>query len=638
MPVSMLVKSSPILFALALALPLRAAPGSQSLVTDSEIFRQYQERRAIAIDKTLLPLDPHDLSKGGVMNVAASFYRRANVDWANARLARIDAAVPTGDMFWMYPMATVMETGRDVMTEANRSRILQLWRTYFPYRGDTENHWLLYYSSLYLAAEAFPAERGLAWFNGKSSAENRAEARSYIEEWMRITTNYGQGEFNSPNYIEEYVAPLALLAGWAKDNRLRQEARMTLDYVLFDYAVEQLGGEYGGAHSRIYPWQAVQPGHTPAAAIGWLVFGLGDYQPSGTTTILAMSGYMPPPILYRIAHDRSQPYTDVSLKRTRWRMRHAGPESFPVAGRMTTRVYKYTYMDPDFVIGSCQGGLLQPIQQETWSLIWRVDHDAYDRQNTFFGLQPHSSPREGTMYFAGAYDTVTNLITRSKVDYDSPDKWSGGSPYEQVAQAGPALIALYDIPARARFPHVTTFFSRDLQLRDIDESGWIFCQGGPAYVAYLPFAPGEWKPLGWTGLLGSGAGGWFSIGFSSYSKGDRCIVSGSLKNGYVVQVAPARDFRSFDEFKAAVRALPVKYSLRPEPAAEFTTLQGARMTVRYGSVPVVNGTDVDYPGWPFFESPFADVRRGTGTLDIHYGAEHYILDFRKLTITDTFAP
>ena len=538
----------------------------------------------------------------------------------------------------MYPMATVMETGGDVMTPANRARIMELWRTYFPFRGDTENHWLLYYSSLYLAAEAFPAGGRGAWYNGKTSEENRAEARSYVEDWMRITTTYGQGEFNSPNYMEEYVAPLALLAGWARDNRLRQEARMTLDYVLLDYAMEELNGEYGGAHSRIYPWQVVQPGHTPAAAIGWLVFGLGEYQPSGTTTILAMSGYVPPPILYRIAHDRERPYTDVALKRTRWRMRHAGPEAVTVAGRSTARVYKYTYMDPDFVIGSCQGGLLQPIQQETWSLIWREDRDLFTRQNTFFGLQPSSSPEEGTMYFSGKWDTVTNLISRSKVDYDSPDKMAGGSPYEQVAQEGPALIALYDLPVHARFPHITTFFSRDLESHEADESGWIFCQGGPAYFAYLPFAPGEWKPLGWTGLLASGAGGWFSIGFKEYSKGDQCLVSGSLKNGYIVQVAPARAFRSFDDFKAAIRALPVQFSLQPVPQAEFTTLDGSTMRVRYGAIPVLNGVPVDYSRWPSFESPFANSREGTGIFDIHYGPEHYILNFRKLTITDTFAP
>ena len=41
-----------------------------------------------------------------------------------------------------------------------------------------------------------------------------AEARGYLEHWMNVTTAHGQGEYDSPNYIGEYVAPLSLLAGW----------------------------------------------------------------------------------------------------------------------------------------------------------------------------------------------------------------------------------------------------------------------------------------------------------------------------------------------------------------------------------------------------------------------------------------
>jgi len=631
------------IFALLIAVPalvcgLRAQSPSEGGPSDSEIFRQFQQRRARALLASVATVNPHDLGTGGVMNVAASFYLHSNLDWANARLAKINAVMPTGDMFWMYPMVTAMEAGRDDMNVANRARIRELWRTYFPYRGDTENHWLIYYSTLYLAAEANPEAGSVAWYNGKSSAENMAEARSYIEDWMGITTAYGQGEFSSPNYLEEYTAPLALLAGWAQDTQFRQEARMMLDYIFFDYVVEELNGEYGGAHSRIYPWQVVQPGHTPAAAIGWLLFGLGDYQASGTATILAMSGYTPPTILYRIARDRDRPYTDIALKRTRWRMRHAGPDAFEVEGKSTVPVYKYTYMDPDFVIGSIQGGLLQPIQQETWSLIWREKPPLFARQNTFFGLQPYSSPYEGTMYFASRWDTATDLIARSKADYDSPDKLIGGSPYEQVCQSGPALIALYNMPADTRFPHITTFFSRDLARREQDPSGWIFCQGGPTYFAYLPFAPGEWKPMGWTGLMQKGAGGWFSLGYKDYSKGDLCLVSNSLQNGYIVQVAPARAYRSFADFRSAVRALPVSFSLDQGPEARFTALDGTQFHARYGDTPEINGLPLDTSSWTLFENPFGSSARESGLLDIHYGSEHYVLDFKKLTIKDSFVP
>ena len=625
--------------AAALSGGLRAQSPSAYPISDAEILRQYEQRRSSALEKQRTLTDPKVYDTRYL--AAADFYGGVNLDSANALTAKIAAGKQAGDMFWMFPMVTLMEAGRNGMTAANRARLQDLWRTYFPYRGDTENHWLLYYSTLCLAAELNPGAGPGAWFNGKSSEENIAEARSYIEEWMRITVSYGQGEFDSPNYLEEYTAPLALLAGWERDPKFRQEARMMLDYIFYDYAVDQLNGASGGAHSRIYPDQVLQPGQTPAAAIGWLLFGLGEYSPRSTVAILAISGYTPPPILYRIAHDRSQPYVDRELKRTRWQMRYAGANAFSIEGKATERVYKYTYMGRDFVIGSCQGGLLQPIQQQSWSMIWR-EAKTLNRENTFFGLQPFSSALEGMKYFAWARpDTFIGSVIggpNAKADYDSPDKLEGGSPYEQIFQNGPALVALYDVPPGARFPGIDTFFSRDLTHRDPDKSGWIFCQGGPAYFACRPFAPWEWKPWGWTGVMKGGKGGWFSSGFFTWGKNNHCLVSGSLKNGYIVQAASASDYRSFEQFKGAVRALPVHFALEPIPEASFRSLDGAILHARYGGDLDVNGAAVDHAHWPLFDNPFGHAERDAQRLEIRYGDERYLLDFKNTTVEDSIAP
>src|SRR5690606_2260961 len=96
----------------------------------------------------------------------------------------------------------------------------------------------------------------------------------------------------------------------------------------------------------------------------------------------------------------------------------------------TAPVYKTSYVDPDFILGSSQGGLLQPIQQSTWNLIWRTPNAVMDCP-TFFGTQPYYSDVEGSMYFSADPDVVTDLIVRSKADYNSPDKLPGGSPYEE---------------------------------------------------------------------------------------------------------------------------------------------------------------------------------------------------------------
>ena len=609
---------------------------------DADITQRYLERRDILIAKAVATVDPDANPKptGNYMGIAACLQTGQRVDAALKRLGQLMEPMPTQNMFWAYPMVSVMMAGRENLDEASWDRIQELWKIYWPNRGDTENHWAMSYATRYLVAQTWPEAGPEDWFNGKSSVENLANAKSYIEHWMKITTSYGQGEYDSPNYIEEYIIPMALLAGWAEDPELRQKARMMLDYLIFDYAVEQVDGSYGGAHSRVYPKQIMVPGNAYSSTLGAFAFGLGDNPGTARAgnILLALSGYVPPPILERVARDRDEPYVERELKRTRWRMRNAGPQSFVIHDKRTVPVYKYSYMDRDFALGSTQGGLLQPIQQQTWSLKWRTDLPLAEAANTFFAVHPYSSAFEGTMYFGADWDTVTDLIARSKVDYDSPDKLASGSPYEQVFQHGTALIALYDIKPGTRFPHITTFFSRDLKDLDEDASGWIFAQGGPTYIAYRPFAPGDWKPNDWTGLLAGGAGAWISANADKWGTGHKCLVSESLKNGYVVQVAPVRDYASFADFKAAVRALPISFSIKGTPEAAFTALDGTVLSASYDDTPTINGEPVDYANWPLYDSPFAYEEKGSQRLEIRHGGERYRLDFTRPSSLITVDP
>jgi hypothetical protein len=615
----------PALSAFAVPVPATPDPLGQP---PAELARAFEARRGQVIADALTRIDPANTEAGGLLAVAVAYAQGEHLDWARARLA-FHTEKPAGAMFWMYPMVLLMKAGAEHLTADDWALIRQSWVDYFPYRGDTENHWLMYYGSLFLAAETWPDLGPEGWYNGKSSAENRAEAKAWILEWMRITTSYGQGEYDSPNYINPFLNPLAMLAAWAHDADLRHRAQMMMTYIIADYAAEQIGGNYGGAYSRVYPRPAMQPALVSSSAYGWYLFGLGDFFPDGGVQLLALSGYQPPPILHRIAHDRREAHEHRELKRTRWRMRHAGPDAFEVAGLLTQPVYKTSYLTADYILGSSQGGLLQPIQHRTWSLVW---HEANPTgvANTFFALHPYHSPLEGTMYFAADWDLVTDLIARSKVDYNSADKLVGGSPYEQVFQHRAALIGLYDIPAGTDFPFLTAFFSKDTAERVECDSGWIFTRGGPTYIAYRPLAPGQWKAANWTGLLAGGAGAWISSGFENWGTGHDAYVSEHPRNGYVVQVASAHEFDSYAAFQAAVRALPLEFSLDgAKPRVTFTTLDGTRLEAAYDAPLVINGTPQSREGWPLFDGPFLSAERESQTLTLSHGSETLHLDFKR---------
>jgi hypothetical protein len=100
-------------------------------------------------------------------------------------------------------------------------------------------------------------------------------------------------------------------------------------------------------------------------------------------------------------------------------------------------------------------------------------------------------------------------------------------------------------------------------------------------------------------------------------------------------VAPVRDFKSYEDFKKAMRALPLKFATEPVPEVTFTSLDGRVLHARYGEAPAVGGQPVDYADWPLFDSPFAHEVRDSGRLEIRHGEQRYVLDFKKNLIQES---
>ena len=540
-----------------------------------------------------------DLSKGSYGNIAAKLALGQDLEWCSKQLEALLAQGPSGDMFWMLPVTAIAYVDKGQLTPAARDALKRAWKTYAPYRGDTENHLLLYYTCLYLMSQLWPDAE---WYTGKSSAENLREAEAWIDGWVKLTTTRGQGEYDCTHYMGVYLLPMSYLSAWAKDPRMQKKATMTLDYIIADYAVENLNGIYTGAHARTDDKQVVEKWTGVSGDFGWTLFGLGpkpDLPYHYVLYYLLASNYEPPEVLKLIATDRSQPYTHYERKRTRNRWRFHDERHGPV--------YKTTYMTKDYSVGSDQGGILQPIQQHSWDVTWNVP-DPRGVHNTLFALNPHSSLFELQTYFVFGPDFGTEAVVRSKKTYDSADKLLGGSPYEKIYQDKDTIIALYDVPAGARFPHVNGFFSKDLRDVSEDKSGWIFARGGDALIAFRPLQPYEWKPI---------------------DGGGRRLFSPYRKNGVILQVAAASEYPSMAHFRKAIVALPLEAQMEPAPAVRFRSLRGADMRFTYGMDPV------DYSKWPLFGGPHLEAGVDSEQLIIKHGSKRRVLDFRRLTVEDS---
>ncbi len=116
------------------------------------------------------------------------------------------------------------------------------------------------------------------------------------------------------------------------------------------------------------------------------------------------------------------------------------------------------------------------------------------------------------------------------------------------------------------------------------------------------------------------------------------LVSPHLKNGLVVQVAPASAYPTFEAFQAAVRALPLETSTDPVASVRFTALNGRQLQAAFGETPSIDGERVDYENWPLFEGPFAYAEPGSRQLELRYGPMRRLLDFNTLSVRDWIEP
>ena len=311
-----------------------------------------------------------------------------------------------------------------------------------------------------------------------------------------------------------------------------------------------------------------------------------------------MSGYTPPDILTQIATDRSEPYVHLERHRTRTRIRYAKPAFDPVA--------KTSYVTRDYILGSTQGGLIQPIQQHTWELFWATEHP-HDGFNILFTIHPDATGLELGMFFPDEPELFEPYVLSGfKPTYNSPDKWTGASPHEQIVQHENSLIVLYDIPEGSRFAHMSGFFSKSLTDVTEDPSGWIFARGNRCLIAYRSLAPFEWR---------------------EEDGGHRRLHSPGGKTGAVLHVDSLDQYGSMDAFRNEVLACEIDCDMAATPRARFRSPSGDLIEATYGIQPLVNGEPVDPDSWPLIESKFAAAPEPR-VIDLTAEGSVHRLDFR----------
>ncbi len=508
----------------------------------------------------------------------------------------------SSDIVERWRMTAVYVHTRDLLTDSLRERIQYIWERFpvRPLQGEHER--VAYYTALYLAAHAFPEEA--TFFNGRSCGENADDARAFLLQWMKESTDHGQREFDSPTYGGIFLVSCLLLRDHGVGSEFRLRADLMAQWLLADFAHDHLNGSYCGAHGREHMMGAMQPISTEMSSMSWLYFGDGPQAYSREQLFAALSDFSPHPAIVELATVRRDPYESWERKRAAVRIRSGQRDS-------DEEVIRYTYMDPLYAIGSIPGGLVQPREQHSWDVTWISKNP--ENPATLFVMQPWSDPDALLPFIPHDGEIAMRNVGMVDPYYGTVTKTVGGSPFEDVFQHRNTLIALYDIGTVSRFPVIAGFFPPVVDSMHVDslESGWITIDAGDVYIGIYPLKPYRLVD----GMFG------------------KRFFSSEKRNGVVVQVAGRNIIGSFTDFMKKIHATrPDTTAFAQQRRVRYTTIFGDAMDFTFDGARSVNGSTPSMPAKRLFSSPRLTSESGSGVLTIHATRGDVHIDMKALEI------
>ena len=480
-------------------------------------------------------------------------------------------------------------------------------------RGNTENHWLMFYAGNLLAAERW-ADEPLFW-NGRPPAAVHAEATRWILGTIERTARIGHHEYDSPGYHIEHMAPLVGLYEHAKDPQLRAQVERVLTLLVADMALEYYRGSWAGGHSREGYRQNTWTRSGPIQTLQYLYFGGEPLDPEvhlhGFAVPATVSSYRPPALLAEIALDRSTPHAVKKTKAPRTIFRHVEREARPVR--------KYTWMSRSFALGSSQLGLpgapAGPIDLVSWDLTWHGEkHEAKIGCN-----HPYLDPGRFSAFLNPLPRDARRAIGGGKPYLQRPDRLFGASPYERMMQHEGTVIVLYRIPPDDESPFVNLYLPMSAEW--VAKGAWLFAELDGFYVGIRPIGRYIWEHI-------------------RESSNDSTMVSeGGLIDtwllrildahaGLVLEAVEADDAGAFAAWCDRRASDDADLSGWPDGSVvRVPSTGGSMLELEYDGAHRVDGESIDYDSWPLYDSPGAHALVNTGTMRFGHGDDRIEVDF-----------
>jgi hypothetical protein len=499
---------------------------------------------------------------------------------------------PKGDMFWMYPVTGIYFYGRKNLSTVQKNKIINSFAHYPADTGVTENHKLMFYTSLFLMSGEDEMDT-IHWINKVKSSCNHKNARYMLNAWMNKAFASGFTEFNSPHYGGFYLSPLLMLYDFSKDTGVRTHAGILLWRILGDYVTHYHCSVITGACSRVVDEDIFNKENSAMAKLMGFILGDKPANANYHSLYFAVSSFKFPELLYTIwKEEQKHDFDETDKERNMSKIKFSDGK--------TNEITSYLFSDSAFSLGSVMDGYNDEIQTRTWSLDWTSNGE----NNTLFGLNPFISKTALAAYFPGDIDTTYKNILKQRPFYNDTNKWIGGSPYENLFQHKNVLLGIYNFPDTLVNNSVSFFISDNIDSL-ITEGNILFAKSNGIYFALR---------LSEKAIV------------SKVQYGYRYRIR-SRKPGFVLEVYPAGVFKSIDDFVNDIKGETVSFSAED---IIFKSNDSTQMQLFANGKKLLDGKSFALPADLMYKSPFMNISNGIMSLETMH--EKAIFDWNKQQI------
>jgi hypothetical protein len=461
--------------------------------------------------------------------------------------------------------------------------------------GVTANQQMMFATTRYLAGNVW----GTTAFPGGSSFQasygtGDPTGKTFVSNIIANIPLYGFLEHDSLIYVQYTLGPIYTLEQFAPDPVLQNKAKMA-----FDWAVAEMSGYYfydnwAIASTRTEPyWTQNNP--TETTMMTYLFFGgptpvtyLASY-PSALYSMSNFAGILPEVVM--AATNRAQAYTHYSTA-----MENTGSNNVVY----DNAYFKTSYITPGYslysqaecgVATNSDGSfsitnygtvsLCDPHQMQRWGVIWNAPKD----QTKFWITNPYNP------VYSGSY----------------PNEYIGTTIYEETAQLGGTLAAVYNIPTnttKADWNHggipMTNYQVLEGQIPTnytavIDNAS----TSGRLFLHYTNVLIALYISTNFTWAADTNETNYFLIPANIAG----LAVETASPNEYT-QSTPGLRLAAFASDVLTHGSVNTNFLIGPNPAMIYTDRHSNTVQITFGVGAKTNGQSVDYQQWPTISNPW----------------------------------